>query len=320
MMVVTGGAGFVGANLVRALNKHGESDVWVVDDLGEPAKFANLLDCEIADYWDKAAFLEHVRAMRSFDPKPSAIFHQGACSDTMETDGRYVMQNNFEYSKAVLHYCLRFEIPLLYASSAAVYGVQSPCREAREFERPLNLYGYSKLLFDQYVRRRLKQAAAPVVGMRYFNVYGLREQHKGRMASMVYQLHRQLQAGGVLRLFAGNDGYADGEQCRDFIHVDDVVAVNLWFLEHDRHCGIFNVGTGHARSFNELAGAVLAWHGHGEIEYIDFPDTLHGRYQSHTEADIGALREVGCDAQFTPIDAGVPRYLDALRANANGVG
>ena len=312
-MVVTGGAGFIGSNLVKALNLRGE-EAWVVDDLSDARKFENLVDCEVGDYWDKADFLSELRHCQPLRSKPRAILHQGACADTLESDGRYVMRNNYDYSRVLLEYCLHFDIPLVYASSAAIYGVDSACREEPSCERPLNVYGYSKLLFDQHVRRRLVDADAPVVGLRYFNVYGPRERHKGRMASVVYQLHRQVEVDGAMRLFGAAQGYRAGEQRRDFVHVDDVVAVNLWFVDHPRARGIFNVGTGQACTFNHLAGAVSAWHGAGDIEYIAFPDEIRGRYQSDTEADLSTLRSAGYAGDFVGVDVGVPRYLDALTA------
>ena len=311
MILVTGGAGFIGSNLIKTLNARDE-EVWVVDDLSDAQKFENLVDCVVGDYWDKADFLDAIRARRPLPTKPRAILHQGACADTLESDGRYVMHNNFEYSKLLLEYCLHFDIPMVYASSAAVYGIESTCREDPSCERPLNIYGYSKLLFDQYVRRRLEQRPAPVVGLRYFNVYGPRERHKGRMASIVYQLHRQVGETGVARLFGAAEGYQAGEQRRDFVHVDDVVAANLWFVDHPHAHGVFNVGTGRARTFNHLAEAVLAWHGGGEVEYIPFPEEIVGRYQGDTRADLSALRAAGYAAEFIDLDVGVPHYLNHL--------
>jgi len=314
MIIVTGGAGFVGSNLVHGLNGCGRADILVVDRLAAGDKFVNLVDCEIADYLEAEPFMEALHAGRMPGGPPDVVFHQGACTDTTEQDGRYMMENNYEFSKLLLAYCQRAEIPFIYASSGAVYGTGSIFREERQFERPLNVYGYSKFLFDQYVRRALTTARAPVVGLRYFNVYGPREAHKGAMASMVYQLHRQIRATGVARLFRGTNGYGDGEQRRDFVYVDDVVSVNLWFMEHPEQSGIFNVGTGSSRTFNEVARAVIRWHGGGEIEYIAFPEDLRQRYQSHTEADITALREAGYASAFLDVSEGVVRYLDWLDA------
>jgi ADP-L-glycero-D-manno-heptose 6-epimerase len=309
MIIVTGGAGFIGSNLVKGLNERGITDIIVVDHLRDGAKFVNIADLEIADYLDKDDFLARVRSGRSFGAR--AILHQGACSATTEWDGRFMMANNYEYSKELLHYCLDREISFLYASSASVYGAGPVFREERALEKPLNVYGYSKFLFDQYVRR-LHSVRSQVTGFRYFNVYGPRESHKGSMASVAFHLNNQLRAEGRCRLFEGCDGYADGEQLRDFIYVDDCVRANLWFLDHPDRSGIFNLGTGSARTFNAVARAVLAWHGRGDLDYIPFPDHLKGRYQSFTEADISGLRAAGCDLAFTSLEEGVRLYLDWL--------
>lgn len=312
MIIVTGGAGFIGSNLVKALNTRGRSDILVVDNLSHGVKFKNLADCEIADYMDKEDFNARLLAGGRFGSKIEAVFHLGACSATTEWDGRYMMRNNYDYSKAVLHYCLENKAACIYASSASVYGAGRVFKETRDYEEPLNVYGYSKFLFDQYVRRLLPAAKSQVVGFRYFNVYGPREQHKGNMASVAYHLNTQLLDVGKVRLFEGCDGYADGEQRRDFIYVDDAVAVNLWFLDHADKSGIFNVGSGRSQPFNDVARAVLAWHGRGEIEYIPFPDHLRGRYQSYTEADISALREAGYTQPFKTVEQGVELYMEWL--------
>lgn len=326
MIVVTGGAGFIGANLVHALNGRGISDILVVDNLRNAAKFRNLTDCEIADYLDKRDFIAALEK-GAWRTRIKAVLHQGACSDTMEHDGAYMMQNNFEYSKALLHYCQNRKIPLLYASSAAVYGGGRVFREQREHESPLNIYGYSKFLFDQYVRRMWAKRKSQIVGFRYFNVYGPREQHKARMASVAFHHFNQFRESGKVKLFAGADGYGDGEQRRDFISVDDVVAVNLFFLDRPKKSGIFNVGTGRSQPFNDVALAVVNTMRQargenalslaqareaGTIEYIDFPDALKGKYQSYTEADIGALRKAGYRKEFLSVEQGVARYVRQL--------
>lgn len=313
-IIITGGAGFIGSNLVQGLNAKGISNIIVVDDLSDGRKCVNLADANIRDYMDKDAFLAKIEAGYDFGAV-EAILHQGACSTTTEWDGKMMMQVNYDYSKALLHWCLKRRLPFIYASSASVYGAGAVFSEEREYESPLNMYAYSKFQFDQYVRS-LPAHHSQVVGLRYFNVYGPREQHKGSMASVAYHFHHQLLSNGVLRLFEGCDGFANGEQKRDFIHVDDVVAVNLWLLEHSRVRGIFNLGTGRAQSFNEVAQAVIDFHGRGSIEYIPFPAHLQGAYQSFTQADMAALREAGYDAAFLSVQDGVARYLAWLTARA----
>jgi ADP-L-glycero-D-manno-heptose 6-epimerase len=310
MILVTGGAGFIGSNLVRGLNDRGNTDILIVDNLENSVKFRNLVGCQFADYIDKRAF----RALLddgAFEVPLSAIFHQGACTDTMEYDGRYMMDNNYTVSKGLLHYALENEIPFIYASSAAVYGTAEAFSEDPANERPANIYGYSKLVFDQYVRRLIGEITSPVVGLRYFNVYGPREAHKGNMASVVFKFYQQLKAEGVIRLFEGTGGFGDGEQRRDFVFVEDVVRVNLFFLDSPT-VGVFNVGTGQSRSFNAIARTLIQLQGSGEIAYIPFPPGLRGRYQSYTKADLAALRAAGYKDAFEPLEQGVSRYYDYL--------
>lgn len=326
MIIVTGGAGFIGANLVRGLNERRVTEIVVVDNLHSAAKFRNLVDCEIADYLDKREFIAALNK-GIWRRRIRAIFHQGACSDTMEHDGVYMMQNNFEYSKSLLHFCQHKKIPFLYASSAAVYGGGKVFRESREHESPLNIYGYSKFLFDQYVRRMWSKRTSQIVGFRYFNVYGPREQHKGRMASVAFHHFNQFCENGRVRLFAGSDSYGDGEQRRDFISVDDVVAVNFYFFERPKKSGIYNVGTGRSQPFNDIALAVInaVRESRGEapislaqareagvIEYIEFPEALKGKYQSYTQADVGALRKAGYRDTFLTVEQGVGRYIKQM--------
>ncbi len=309
MILVTGGAGFIGSNVVHGLNARGHRDILVVDDLEQGDKFRNLVDARISDYIDKDDF---ARMLERDDPslrRIEAVLHQGACSDTTVRDGRFMMKQNYESSKALLTFAQARRIPMIYASSAATYGGGDRFVEEPSCEAPLNVYGYSKLLFDQRVRDAIPMRTAPVVGLRYFNVYGPREQHKAKMASVAFHLHHQLLQTDRVRLFVGSGGYGDGEQRRDLVHVDDVVAVNLWFLDHPDHSGIYNVGTGAARPFNDVAKAVIGFHGRGALEYIPFPDTLVGRYQSYTQADLSALRRAGYTAPFTALEAGMSSYL-----------
>ena len=330
--IVTGAAGFIGANLVKALNDRGVTDIIAVDNLTRADKFKNLVDCEITDYLDKEVFIERLTA-GDFDGEVSAIFHEGACSDTMESDGHYMMENNYRYSLAMLDWCLAQKVQFLYASSAATYGGSSEFREERAFEAPLNVYGYSKFLFDQIVRQRLAKAQgknSQIVGFRYFNVYGPRESHKGRMASVAFHHYHQFCSERKVKLFEGCDGYGNGEQKRDFVYVGDVAKVNLFFLDHPQTSGIFNLGTGRAQSFNELAVANVnscralagepaqsleALLKQGFIEYIPFPDALRGKYQSFTQADLTRLRAAGYTDSFASVEEGVAHYVKWLNSH-----
>ena len=325
-IVVTGAAGFIGSNLVKALNLRGERDIIAVDNLARADKFRNLADCDIADFVDKDDFLNGILG-GDFDDDLVAILHQGACSDTMETDGRYMMRNNYRYSVTLLEWCQDNDVPFLYASSASVYGAGPVFREERSHEAPLNIYGYSKFLFDEYVRHLLPDRTAPIVGFRYFNVYGPREQHKGRMASVAYHFVQQYRSEGRVKLFEGSDGYGSGEQRRDFVSVHDVVKVNLDFLDHPERSGIFNLGTGAAATFNAVAVATvnavrvaagqpaLSLQGlidGGAIEYIPFPPALVGKYQSFTEADLTRLRAAGYHERMQSVEEAVASYATAL--------
>lgn len=312
MHIVTGGAGFIGSNLVRTLAEKSADDIVVVDDLSDGHKFVNIADLKVSDYLDVDEFAALLDSDPGYLKNVQSVFHEGACSTTTEWDGRYMMRNNYGYSRNLLHHCLRHNVPFIYASSAAVYGGARAFIEAPEHELPLNVYGYSKLLFDQYVRRIKPESGQQVVGLRYFNVYGPREQHKGSMASVAFHFNNQIVESTEVRLFEGSDGFGDGEQRRDFVFVDDICAINLWFLEHRDVSGIFNAGTGQAQSFNDIADAVIAWHGKGRKTYIPFPDHLKGAYQSFTEADLSRLRGAGCDIEFHDVAAGVSAYLDTL--------
>lgn len=314
MIIVTGGAGMIGSNIVKALNAAGHNDILVVDNLKNGRKFKNLVDLDITDYMDRDDFLTQIMAGDDFGPI-EAIFHEGACSATTEWDGKFMMLNNYEYSKELLHYSLEREIPFLYASSAATYGAQDKeFIEEREYEGALNVYGYSKQQFDNYVRRLWADAEAhgeklsQITGFRYFNVYGPREQHKGSMASVAFHLNNQLLAGENAKLFDGSDEFK-----RDFIYVGDVCKVNLWFFENGVS-GIFNCGTGKAETFGEVAKAVVKHHGKGTIENVPFPEHLKGAYQEYTQASLTKLRAAGCDVEFKSVADGVAEYLAEINA------
>ncbi|MDZ7936863.1 MAG: ADP-glyceromanno-heptose 6-epimerase [Rhodoferax sp.] len=332
-IVVTGAAGFIGSNIIAGLNARGLDDIIAVDDLTQGDKFRNLADLKIADYVDASTFYDEFASGQY--GQVEAVFHEGACSDTMETNGKYMMENNYTVSWQLFQACQKRGARLLYASSAATYGGSDTFREDPAFERPLNVYGYSKLLFDQRMRRecgkdfqRTKAGKTmQVVGFRYFNVYGPREQHKGRMASVAFHQYHQFLADGKVKLFGDYGGYAAGGQMRDFVYIDDVVAVNLWFFDHPNQSGIFNLGSGHAQPFNDVASSVVnALRGHqgqtalpltdiaaqGLVEYIEFPSALRGKYQCYTQADLSALRATGCDHQFVDVQTGVERYTQWL--------
>jgi len=327
MIIVTGGAGFIGANLVRSLNARGLDNILIVDDLSDGNKVRNIENCDIQDYMDKDEFLKQIKKGKGFDGL-SGVFHQGACSDTMEADGRYIMQTNYEYSKSLFHYCGQNSIPFIYASSASVYGGGDTFKEEAGYEQALNAYAYSKLLFDRYVRKNQNVSNAQVVGLRYFNVYGYGEAHKGRMASVAYHFFNQYNDQGYVKLFEGSAGYANGEQLRDFVYVDDVVKVNLHFLEHPENQGIFNVGSGRAQSFNDVATAALntlegakktteQWVAENKIRYIEFPEALIGKYQSYTQADLSNLATSGdYKSAFASVEEGVEAYINKLKASS----
>jgi len=327
-IVVTGAAGFIGSNIVKGLNERGIDDIIAVDDLTQGDKFRNLADLRIADYVDADRF--YGAFADGFFGHVEAVFHEGACSDTMESNGKYMMENNYTTSCGLFRACQDRGTRLLYASSAATYGGSDTFRESPEYERPLNVYGWSKLLFDQRLRRELgnafERSTRQVVGFRYFNVYGPREQHKGRMASVAFHQFNQFRGEGRVRLFGEYGGYGPGQQMRDFVYVDDVVAVNLWFFDHPDRSGVFNLGSGRAQPFNDVALSVIsAMHTSGQgldplqaqsqglIEYIPFPDALRGKYQCHTEADLSALRAAGCKHKFVDVQAGVSQYMAWLK-------
>lgn len=316
MIIVTGGFGMIGSNLIAALNLRGINEILVVDHLKNGRKVINLADLNIVDYVDRNDFFDLIHKQYDFG-NVEAVFHLGACSSTTEWDGQYIMHNNFEFSKALLHWCQDNQVQFIYASSASVYGMGvNGFREERFCEHPINMYAYSKFQFDQYVRSLWNDLESQVVGFRYFNVYGPREAHKGKMSSTPYHFNNQIISSGLVSLFEGTEGYLNGEQQRDFVYVKDCVDVNLWFFEHGSKAGIFNVGTGCARTFNSVAKAVLDWHRQrglsGHIQYIPFPDHLKGFYQNYTRADLNSLRSAGYERKFQSIENGISAYLDWL--------
>ena len=316
MIIVTGGAGFIGSNIIKGLNRKGIDDILIVDNLTNMVKFKNIQGLRARDYIDKLAFAAAL-GQGKFDCAPiEAVFHQGACSDTMEYNGKYMMENNFQYTKELLHFCLKRKIQFLYASSASTYGSGSRgFKEEPACEEALNVYAFSKLFFDNYLRRLLPSAESQVVGLRYFNVYGPQENHKGKMASMVYQMYNQWLAEGQVKLFGAYGGYGPGEQTRDFIYVKDVVKVNFFFWEHPELKGIYNCGTGCAHTFNTLAEGVLKHFGAAKttgLRYVDFPEVLKGKYQSYTQADTAKLLAAGYDGGFTPIEEAIEEYCSLL--------
>jgi ADP-L-glycero-D-manno-heptose 6-epimerase len=304
MWIVTGGAGFIGSNLIQALNGRGHTEILVVDRQNKD--FGNLSDLRFTDLLQPEEFLKTLDR-NALPDRIEAILHQGACADTTCTDERFMMENNVSFSKGVLRFAIEKKIPLVYASSAAIYGENQNFRESSENEAPLNLYGQSKLIFDNYVRSILPSVSSPVAGLRYFNVYGPRENYKGRMASMIYQLYCQLRRDGGARLFEGSGAFAAGEQRRDFVSVSDVIGVNLFFAGGPVRKGIFNVGTGHARTFNEVVKHLTHALGKGAVEYIPFPEGLREKYQSHTQADIAALRAAGYADPFASLEDGIAK-------------
>ena len=314
MIVVTGSNGFIGSNLIKGLNEIGYKDIIAVDDHNDARLKENIAHCEIKDFLDIDEFINLVKSNAFDGTEFRAIFHQGACSNTMEWDAEFLYKNNLLYSKELLKFSQKTRTPMIYASSASVYGAGKVFQESLENEDPINLYAYSKFKFDQLVRKELVKKDTQIVGLRYFNVYGPQEQHKGAMASVAFHLHNQLKENDEIKLFEGYEGYEDGEQRRDFIYVEDVVKVNLWFLENQNVSGIFNVGTGKSQTFNEVAHSVIDWNKKGKINYIPFPEKLKDAYQSYTQADISKLREVGYEYEFLNVQEGVKKYLDSLES------
>ena len=331
-IVVTGAFGFIGSNLINKLNQLGYNDIIAVDNLTDGSKVVNLANAQILDYIDKHDFIEEV-LKGAFDNDIDYIFHQGACSSTIEKDGYYMMKNNYEYSSILLEFAQKNEIPFLYASSASVYGDKTQFIEDIIYENPLNVYAYSKFLFDQLVRRYLaSNLTAPIVGLRYFNVYGPNEHHKNRMASIVLHHFNQYKTDGFVKLYKGCNGVADGEQSRDFIYINDVIKVNLFFFNNyiadvKEISGIFNCGTSISRTYNSIALATINSFkqargeniislndavNNGLIKYIPFPDDLEKQYQCKTEANSTKLTEVGFNENFTNLEKGVSEYINFL--------
>ncbi len=318
MIIVTGGAGFIGSNLVKGLNNNKERDILIVDHLGEGEKYKNLLDIKFFDYIDKEDFLKNIISGKFDNEEIRVIFHLGACTNTMNYDVGYMVLNNYEYSKVLLNYSLKKNIPFIYASSASIYGNgKIGFVEREECETAINPYAFSKLLFDRYVRKILYKSKSQVVGLRYFNVFGPKEFHKEKMASVIYQFYSQLKKTGVINLFKGIDGYKDGEQKRDFIYIDDVVKVNLFFYKHPDKGGIFNCGTGNAMTFNFLANKLIEVNKIGKIKYIDFPEKLRNKYQNFTKAKLSKLLKTGYKQGFTPLGKAIEYYYDYLENEIN---
>jgi len=329
MYIVTGGAGFIGSNIVHELNAHGITDILIVDNLAKAQKFVNLQRARYVDYLDKREFRRIVRESPHDLGRIEAILHQGACSNTLEDDGIYLMDNNFEYTKEVLRFAIKMDASLVFASTAAIYGLSGPGQFALtpENEHPLNIYGYSKLVFDHYFRKEVELERVPItaVGLRYFNVYGPREAHKGRMASVIHHFAKQMNEARKVSLFAGTGGYSDGEQSRDFVYVRDLARLNMFFAQivpyapkpgekRKLYRGLANAGSGRSRTFNAVAKALMMVHGECPIEYIPFPADLEGRYQHFTEADLSSLRELGYDGQMTELEVGILETHETLRS------
>ena len=313
MIIVTGGAGFIGTNLVQSLLNINKK-VLIVEELDKyTTKFENIKNLDILDCIDHNIFLKNLDNDKYIN-KIECIFHLGACSKTTEPDRDYIMDVNLEYSKKLLMHAANNNIDIIYASSASVYGDGNIFKEEPQNESSLNYYSESKLLFDNFVRKNINKINSQVVGMRYFNVYGPHEQHKEVMSSVVYHFYHQFKTHGMLKLFRGSHGYSDGEQRRDFVYVKDTVDIKLWFMQN-KHSGIFNVATGKSRSFNDVANSVLNYFKSGHIEYIDFPEGLEAQYQAFTEADMTTLKNIGYHKESTKLENGVSSYLNFLDKN-----
>ena len=318
MIVITGGSGFIGSNLVYTLNKNNFHEILIVEELDTyKEKFSNIKDLKYIDCVDKKYFLKDIKnSNKSFIKNIDYIFHLGACTKTTEQDRDYILSTNFDYSKNILEFCANSNVNLTYASSASVYGSGKEFHEDPKNESFLNHYAESKLMFDQYYRENQTNIKSQVVGLRYFNVFGPREHHKEVMSSVIYHFYQQMLDEKKIKLFKGSHGYNDGEQRRDFIFVEDTIQVKLWFMNNPHISGIYNVGTGTSRTFNDVASAVLLYFGTGEIEYINFPSNLENQYQAFTEADITNLRSVGYQKEFTKLEKGILEYLNWISNQA----
>lgn len=309
MILVTGGAGFIGSNIVKGLNSMGIEDILIADNLSNGHKCRNMNALKFRDYIDKEDLLKRVEEGGKWDF--DMIIHQGACSSTTEWDGKYMMSNNYEYSKTLFRYAAEGGARFIYASSASVYGNgDKGFAENPENENPLNVYAFSKYLFDQWVRRESEKTENQVVGLRYYNVYGPQENHKGKMASTAWHFFHQLRKEGKTRLFEGSEKFI-----RDFIYVEDLFNVVRFFIENGDKSGIYNCGTGKAESFLEIAKTLIEIEGKGSIEYVPFPEELKGKYQAFTEADMGKLRSAGYKGSFRPVKEGVRDYYRYLSEN-----
>ena len=310
MIIVTGGAGFIGSNIVKGLNARGHKDIVIVDNLKHGSKHLNLNSLEFLDYLDITEFESH---LDSFG-KVEIMFHQGACSSTTEQDGEYMMKTNYTFSKNMFSFCEKHNARFLYASSASVYGNgDNGFVENRSNEYPLNVYAYSKFLFDQWIRQRINKVKNQVVGLRYFNVFGPQENHKGSMASVIFHFFNQIKNEGKIKVFEGSKDFI-----RDFIFIDDIVDINMFLMDKPEISGIFNSGTGQARSFMDIAEIMSKAHGNVAIEEIPFPDHLKGKYQKYTQADMTLFKTQGYGKNFTSLEDGVLKYNKILE-ESNGL-
>ncbi|MDI6790291.1 MAG: ADP-glyceromanno-heptose 6-epimerase [Thermodesulfobacteriota bacterium] len=314
-IIVTGGAGFIGSNIVKRLNELGEDNILIVDNLGTSYKWQNLIGLDFEDYVQKDVFLDKL-SVGAFDGKVSAIIHMGARSSTTETDIEYLMENNYGYTKSLAVWAVKEKVRFIYASSAATYGNGSTGfsddHRLLKYHRPLNAYGYSKHLFDLWALKN--NLLETIVGLKYFNVFGPNESHKGEMTSMVFKAYEQIRKDGSVGLFRSyKNDYGDGEQLRDFIYVEDAADMTLYFLEHPEIKGIFNIGTGKPRTWNDLVKAVFSTLGREpSIEYIDMPETIRDRYQYLTKADISKLRMSGYEKETSALEDAVRGYVTRI--------